>query len=217
VEIIVHEGDMKQIQSIVLFLSLIAPVSALARHIEPGWYVGGGVGASRPTEGFAHKRRHSESNNILFIVSPVFNASAGYKIAKFFRADLNGQYRMMRMGDETYRQVNLTCASLMANVYLDGDNYSIVTPYVTAGFGFNSMSANDKVRPASFKNNNILQRAYNIGAGMTVKLDDNFAVDLAYRYIDLGTLKIRAKTDPTLARRSRIGLHEASINALILL
>lgn len=208
---------MKQIQSIVLFLSLIAPMSALARHIEPGWYVGGGVGASRPTEGSSHRRHHSQSNNIAFIVSPVFNGSAGYKIANFFRADLNGQYRMIRMGDETYRRIRLSSASLMANVYLDVDNYSIVTPYVTAGFGFNSISANDRERPAIFKNTNMLQRAFNVGTGITVKIDDGFAVDLAYRYIDLGTVKIRAKTDPALARTSSIGLHEASINALILL
>jgi opacity protein-like surface antigen len=210
-------GNMKQIQSIVLFLSLIAPMSALARHIEPGWYVGGGVGASRPTEGLSHRRHHSQSNNTAFIVSPVFNGSAGYKIAKFFRADLNGQYRMIRLGDETYKRVKLSCASLIANFYLDGDNYSIVTPYVTAGFGFNSISANDRERPVVFKNTNIMQRAFNAGAGITVKIDDSFAVDLAYKYIDLGTLKIRARTEAALARKSSIGLHEASINALILL
>jgi opacity protein-like surface antigen len=209
-------GNMKQVQSILLLLSLMAPVSALAGNIEPGWYISGGVGASRPTEGFSRKRSRSQ-NNMAFMVSPVFNGSAGYKIARFFRADVNGQYRLMRMGDETYRRVRLSCASLMANVYLDGDNYSPVTPYVTAGFGFNSISANDRVRPALFKNSNTMQRAFNFGAGVTVKLDDIFAVDLAYRYIDLGTLKIRAKTDQTLSRRSSIGLHEASINALILL
>jgi hypothetical protein len=75
----------------------------MAGNIEPGWYIGAGAGGSMPKTGGLFKKKDNSNNtkNIKYSASPGFDALAGYKINRFFRTDLAGQYRGIKMsGDD---------------------------------------------------------------------------------------------------------------------
>ena len=84
--------------------------------------------------------------------------------------------------------------SLMANAFYDFNIDSIITPYVGGGIGVSYMKTNYKAHingtgPAtsvSVSNNN-WDFAWNIGGGAVYQFNDTMALDVGYRYFDLGT------------------------------
>jgi len=150
-------------------------------------------------------------------MSPVFNLNFGYRVNKYLRADVSGQYRDIKMTDD-FKPFKVKCVTAMANVYLDGTNYSPLTPYVTAGIGAGAINAEYKFssKKKSFALTNM---AFNVGAGMQFQIDHNIGIDLGYRYVDFG--KLKADLSSILPNNTKVsknlGAHEVSINILVLL
>jgi len=144
--------------------------------------------------------------------SPLYGLGIGYKRNHWLRLDLTGDYR----GDAAFFgldsapnanigpppiQTNEYTADVrswlfLANAYWDICNIHGFTPYVGAGIGFASLTVDglkDVNIPAtsvffadSHTNTNF---AWAIHAGLAFDVTDRFAIDLAYRYADLGTAK----------------------------
>jgi len=144
--------------------------------------------------------------------SPLYGLGIGYKRNHWLRLDLTGDYR----GDAAFFgldsapnanvpntgiQTNEYTADVrswlfLANAYWDICNFNGFTPYVGAGIGFASLTVDglkDVNVPAtsvffadSHTNTNF---AWAIHAGLAYDVTDRFAIDLAYRYADLGTAK----------------------------
>ena len=198
----------KQVLVIIFSLFLATPISAFANPVDPGWYISGGVGASKPTtSSIFSKSKKNNSTKISFSMSPVFNFNGGYRINKYCRIDISGQYRSIRMSGD-YKPVKIKNFTAIANAYLDWTNYSPLTPYLTAGAGVGSLNVKNKKDP-NFKGGNFIKMALNVGAGLRFQLNYNSGLDLGYRYIDLG--KLKSGINKTL------GAHEISLNLFILL
>lgn len=82
-------------------------------------------------------------------------------------------------------EMKLRSQSLMLNAYYDINTNSAFTPYVGAGIGFAKVKAK---LTSSVMNTNAdsTKMAWQVGAGVAYALNDNVAIDLGYRYTDMG-------------------------------
>ena len=95
----------------------------------------------------------------------------------------NGATSILKADIETY----------MFNLYYDIDTGTKLTPYVGAGIGLahiDAKSSYDHPGAAySYVNESDTKFAWQLSAGAAYALTDNLAVDLGYRYTDLGSIK----------------------------
>lgn len=103
--------------------------------------------------------------------------------------------------DTVSTKQNFGNTSLMANLYYDFNNTSIITPYINFGIGascnrngdYNQSYNNAKhITTTSGKNYDF---AWNAGIGLQTKLTQGFYADLFFRYIDLGKFEDKSYND----------------------
>jgi len=141
------------------------------------------------------------------ITTPVVGLGLGYKIGRF-RADLAFDYRRKKNLGKFLRpkldffpsaDADITSYGIMANGYWDihtvslghgfGDTEMTLTPYVGAGIGgtilYVGTSSADKYRSyaTDYEKHNITWAAM---AGAAVQVTETTAIDVGYRYQDLG-------------------------------
>lgn len=90
----------------------------------------------------------------------------------------------------TKTDLDLKAQNLFLNFYYDFKNTSAFTPYVSAGLGMshNKLKYTERfvtglVTKANDSKNDF---AWNVGLGLNYTINNNFDVDLGYRYVDLG-------------------------------
>lgn len=142
--------------------------------------------------------------------SPLFGLGIGYKRNHWLRFDLTGEYR----GDAIFvgqdiapntgnppsnLQTNEYTADIhswlgLANAYWDIVNWCGFTPYVGAGIGFATVSVkglkdvNVPLQGVAFGADHTKTNfAWAVHAGVSYDVSPQFAVDLAYRYAQLGS------------------------------
>ncbi len=143
-----------------------------------------------------------------------YGVGVGYQFNSWFRADITGEYRskVMFSGTDFANIAGLGPISdvysarfsswvAMANVYVDLGTWWCITPFVGAGVGgaFNQIDGLQdlgsipspgvgSVNSASFFANaaNKTSFAWAAHAGLAYKVNQNFTIELAYRYLDLG-------------------------------
>lgn len=80
-------------------------------------------------------------------------------------------------------------STLFANLYYDFRNSTAFTPYVGAGLGMAFNYANYTFSSPGYHGNfdeHSTNFAWNVGAGVAYDITDSLAVDLGYRYVNLG-------------------------------
>lgn len=96
--------------------------------------------------------------------------------------------------------------TLFANFYYDFHNSTAFTPYVGAGLGVAFMNTKYTVNgvPDAGDNVELLSKskmstnfAWNVGLGCSYAFNENFSVDLAYRFVKLGQTEVE-KNDMSL-------------------
>jgi opacity protein-like surface antigen len=143
-----------------------------------------------------------------------FGLGVGYQFNSWFRADITGEYRskVAFSGTDFANIAGLGPISdvysarfsswvAMANVYVDLGTWWCITPFVGVGVGgaFNQIDGLQdlgsipspgvgSVNSASYFANaaNKTSFAWAAHAGLAYKVNQNFTVELAYRYLDLG-------------------------------
>ena len=80
---------------------------------------------------------------------------------------------------------DLSAHSIMANAFLDLQTDSPLTPYVGGGLGMAYLNDHVSANGASAKVNR-WNFAWNVGGGVAFSLNESLALDLGYRYMDLG-------------------------------
>ena len=143
-----------------------------------------------------------------------YGLGVGYQFNAWFRADITGEYRskVLFSGTDFANIAGLGPISdvysarfsswvAMANVYVDLGTWWCITPFVGAGVGgaFNQIDGLQdlgsipspgvgSVNSASYFANsaNKTSFAWAAHAGLAYKVNQNFTVELAYRYLDLG-------------------------------
>jgi opacity protein-like surface antigen len=172
-----------------------------------GWYLRGDIGMTN--------QQVKSIDNVLFTpavtvvdkafdTGMLFGLGAGYKFNEWFRVDVTGEYR----GKTAFRGLDLYPQStndyfgtksewlFMANAYIDLGTWWCITPFIGAGIGY-SRNTIDNFRDVGIANfvtptlayansNSQWEMAWALHAGLAYKVNNNFTIELAYRYLNLG-------------------------------
>jgi opacity protein-like surface antigen len=143
----------------------------------------------------------------------IFGLGVGYELNNWLRFDVTGEYRtkadFFALG--SYREFcaggglcfdkltgNYSSAVFLANAYIDLGTWWCLTPYVGAGVGgaWNHTSGAQDLGILSNGTNGFgfstadsstWNLAWNVQAGLTYNVSNNFKVDFSYRYLNLGS------------------------------
>jgi opacity protein-like surface antigen len=141
-----------------------APIPSEASTMT-GFYLRGDVGAS-------FLDWTGGDNDTTFVVG----GGVGYQFSDFLRADVT----VDTTGDYTVAPGStINTTAVLGNVYFDWKNDSAFTPYVGAGIGYGWISG------PVFPGNEGL--ALGLAAGVSVDMTSNLAVDVGYRFRDIGS------------------------------
>jgi len=190
-----------------------------------GWYLRGYIGQSNQFldsishPSFATAQQFTFLDKGGFDSAPFFGAGVGYQWNSWFRSDITGEYR----GKASFHALdryffagnyftNDYAASksewvALVNAYIDLGTWWAITPFVGAGVGvaFNTIE--------HFRDTNVIASgggwadtgtqtnlAWALHAGASYRASSNFAIELSYRYLNVGNARsgILQNLDPTL-------------------
>jgi opacity protein-like surface antigen len=198
-------------------LPVYMPLKAPIVQDFSGWYLRGDIGMTNQSlrsldnpdpaaQGFA-------SAGMGFDSSPLFGIGLGYQVNNWLRFDGTGEYRAKAnfhgsnfLSGPGFALANNYSGSksealFLLNAYVDLGTWWGVTPFIGAGVGtsYNMISGfrDDGVsttggvpQPASVtyaKDNGKWNLAWAAQAGLAYKVTPSFTVELAYRYVNLGS------------------------------
>ncbi|MCL2673005.1 MAG: porin family protein [Alphaproteobacteria bacterium] len=197
---------MKRITGLLALGAVLAAPSMALAEPQSGFYV-----APRLIYGSTHMRDvgmpYYDSTGVLLDVIAIGNKrdntfggsiAVGYDLSKMnapVRAELEyavfTEAKAEIVATDTIRQSN-RIQTLFMNAYYDIDTGTKFTPYVGAGIGMGFVRAKGlyewmSSHPTSSKTKTNF--AWNLGLGMGYKIADNLALDIGYRFVDLGKAK----------------------------
>ncbi len=188
----------------------VAPAPVLDRGI----YIKGYVGQANPSVGSTWNEIYNNNSFQIFHEdiksSPLFGLGIGWQHSHWLRFDLTGEYR----GDSTFFAqdtyapgfgfpggTNEYTADIqswlgLANAYIDMGNWCGFTPYIGAGIGFATLTVNG-LKDVNVPNQSVFYGddhtntnfAWALYAGTSYDVTPQIALDLTYRYANLGTAK----------------------------
>ncbi len=129
----------------------------------------------------------------------------GYVFNEFAKTDLLLNYRDLRA--RQYGRVNVWSA--MWNGYLGLHNSSILTPFALGGIGLGYLQSKPSL-PVPSKGKDTTQFVWNVGAGVSAKVDESMSVDLTYRYLDVG------KSKATITNQGSVKTKHMTANEVVL-
>ena len=136
--------------------------------------------------------RSNKINNV-----DLFTSTANDKFNKHIRADLDFRYAGLTYKAEAARQ-KLHITAFFLNGYYDIITWrDSLTPYLTVGMGVGNNKPGDLTEKGEIvaKGHSKQNFVWNIGGGMKYSFNKNYAVDLEYKYIDLGKLHNKTNVD----------------------
>lgn len=177
------------------------------------WYLRGDVGVGmmranqleyiqNPLNSSDFHIEHSSMGDTFFI-----GGGVGYEFNNWLRFDVTGEYRgkttVNAVGSYTFGggtfgdvyQGYLSSWVFLANGYVDLGTWNCLTPFVGAGIGFTRNTLNDFVDTGlgtsglGFgRDTSEWHAAWALHAGVAYNVTKNFKVELAYRYLNLGSI-----------------------------
>jgi opacity protein-like surface antigen len=142
----------------------------------------------------------------------ILGFGAGYELNNWFRVDVTGEYRTKAALKATGSYVefcpggtcfdvnsaNYSASVFMVNGYIDLGTWWCLTPYIGAGVGgaynrITSMQDNGIIANGtngfgfSLTDSAAWNMAWNVQAGLTYNVTNNFKVDFSWRYLNLGS------------------------------
>jgi len=207
--------------------------------VESGWYLRGFIGMSNQFVNDISHPSFATAPQFVFLdkggfdSAPFFGGGVGYQWNNWLRIDVTGEYRgkakfhaLDRFLNGTAFNTNDYTASKsewvgLVNAYLDLGTWLCITPFIGASVGV----AYNKIE--HFRDTNVIaggggwaesgtktNLAWALHAGASYKVTSNFAVDLSYRYLNLGKAETGnlVNLDPTFS--SGNPLHPVTFNNL---
>lgn len=170
-----------------------------------------------------------------------FDVGVGYAFNNWFRGDLTFEYRNastlrgsvygqfsaygLPYSDVDNYSANLSSFVFLANAYVDLGTWWCLTPFIGAGVGvahnhlasfrddglttFGGLTAGTQFAADGDKTN----LAWALHAGLAYKVTPNFTVELAYRYLDLGTA-VTGSSNFAYSSPGVLGTHAWTVNDL---
>jgi len=177
-----------------------------------GWYLRGDIGITNQQVRKLSNPLDATYNSVTtvyknFDSSSLFGVGVGYKFNSWLRADLTGEYRSRAnfhgqqiadggafgLNPDTYTGSKSEWLG-MVNGYLDLGTWYGITPFVGAGIGFSRNTIHDftdtsvTAQSVAFgKTRSKNSFAWALHAGLSYQVTPNFAVELAYRYLNMGS------------------------------
>lgn len=116
--------------------------------------------------------------------------SLGYDFWHKFDIPVRAELEYMMRGDANFNanETNVKAKApktAFANFYLDYQNESTLTPYITAGAGMAFIGDRSNF-------------AWNAGTGVRFEITNNVALDLAVRYVDFGKYELTGDYDSSI-------------------
>lgn len=194
------------LKTVIISLAIIWPALARADFYLSA-HVGGGR-ASDTTIDSASGADHQISHDLGYDLG----VAGGYALP-FFRveAELNSRNGdVHRIDGENAREGDFTAYSAMANLYLDLENPSPVTPFLGAGGGVLRLSMDDlRTDSGSIGDESDTTEAWQLMAGVAIKIAPGTNVDLTYRYLDCSELAWAGATADYTVNSVVVGLRYA--------
>jgi opacity protein-like surface antigen len=188
--------------------------------LDRGIYIKGYIGQANPSVGsFTDEVIERDKNFHLFDSaiksSPLFGLGIGWQHSRWLRFDLTGEYRgdAVFLAHDAYRNIGFGAGTNeytadfqswlgLANAYIDMGNWCGFTPYIGAGVGFASLSVNG-LKDVNNATNGVYYAtdhtttnfAWALYAGTSFDMTPQFALDLTYRYANLGDAKSGMASD----------------------
>ena len=146
----------------------------------------------------------------------IWGGGIGYQFSKNFRADASISYHPDASVNATTSASNTTSTDVnalsgMVNGYWDIATFGGMTPYVGAGVGFAHLSTSDQTTTggiATESGSTTNNLAWSLNAGAAYDIFQNTALDMNYRFINMGEFKQSVSTtyDELSAHEVRAGL-----------
>lgn len=205
-----------------------------------GWYLRGDIGGAAYLRSSAEgllpsgQTRTFERERISDGLS--LGGGAGYRFNEWFRADATAEWRTpsgFRATNSGSNYVNgfsaekasISSSAYMLNGYVDLGTWAGITPYVGAGIGIANKridswrtqvvcltaactsSGPNLTLPSTSKTD----LAWALMAGVGIGLTDGLALDVGYRFVDLGRMKTNRDSYGVSAKMADIQAHEIRV------
>jgi opacity protein-like surface antigen len=153
--------------------------------------------------------------------------TAEYRNASSLKGSVYGQFSAFggTFSDVDNYSANLSSLVFLANAYVDLGTWWCITPFIGAGVGaaynhladfrddglttFNGLTAGTQFAA----DGNKTSLAWAVHAGLAYKVTNNFTVELAYRYLDLGSA-VTGNTNFAFSSPNVLGTHAWTVNDL---
>jgi opacity protein-like surface antigen len=190
-----------------------APPPVVAPQPLGGWYLRGNIGIGITSDAnLQYLQNPLNSSNFAIRNASMgdttfFNAGVGYELNNWLRFDVTGEYRtkaavnafgIYTLGAATNidsYQGFLKSTVFLANGYIDLGTWDCLTPFVGAGVGVAYNTLDDFVDigvPTAGsgigRNSSNFNFAWALQAGVSYAVTQNFSVELAYRYLNYGSV-----------------------------
>jgi opacity protein-like surface antigen len=218
-------GAAALLSSTALAADLPPPIYRAPVVVESGWYLRGFVGMSNQfVDNISHPSFATAPQFVFldkggFDSAPFFGGGIGYQWNNWLRVDVTTEYRgkahfhaLDRFLNGGVFNTNEYTASksewvTLVNAYLDLGTWWCITPFIGVGAGV----AYNKIE--HFRDTNVIAGgggwadsgtktnfAWALHAGASYKVTSNFAVELSYRYLNLGKAEsgLLVNLDPTV-------------------
>ena len=201
-------------------LPLPLPENPAYEYVNSGWYVRGDVGIAWGLVGSALSAPgfpDSFDNRLGNAVTA--GLGVGIK-SRWLRTDVTLDYlspmkytgSVFAAGDTTAR---IQATTLLFNGYADLGTWRSLTPYIGAGVGGAALRVSDYAStgapPFSATGaNNTINLAYAAMAGVAWSLSSNLALDIGYRYLNVGNISTKSDAFGAMTFK-QIAAHEARI------
>ena len=175
-----------------------------------GWYLRGDIGYSNQEVDELYNVLYEEYDSVEnvhkeFTGAPFIAGGIGYKINNWFRVDATGEYRSKSefngadiaefagfLSPDVYTAKKSEYVALV-NGYVDLGSWHGISPFIGAGVGAANVEISaftdtgEAFGSVAFgEEHDEWNLAWALYAGLGMDVTDNFTVELAYRYLDMG-------------------------------
>jgi len=195
--------NTKRLLTPILFMLSIATTHAA--EYKKGFFIKGEVGKI-----FAQKFKQTPGIAPVYIDGSVSNyalygASIGYKFNTKLSTSLDIQFRQFKYSaiqgpQQAYQKINNYFVFL--NGYYNIITATMFTPYLTVGAGYTynqpgALQATQTLMSGNYNSpgQNTRAFAWNAGLGVKAKCNNTIDLELTYRYVGLGQIKVSSSTD----------------------
>ena len=142
----------------------------------------------------------------------IMGVGAGYELNEMLRSDIIVDYRGWNKIDfkNGGKKADSWSVPVLINIYGTYPVYGGMGVYAMAGLGM-SYNHTDSTVNASSKDK--VSFAWNLGAGIEYNINECWALDLGYRYTDLGKARIKAHEGFTGHKSEELTSHDIKLTA----